>query len=677
MAEIRRPLAITGFTFFITGSIALSMPGEYTVILLALFAVFTIIHRFTVKKYTKHLVLMLASAVAAVVYISVYSHCFEQKIQSLSTEQSEYTGYINSITNNENTGYTVMLLDEQGREMYGVSIYYHGDFELGDKVKINGKFSENYNNQYIFSNYSKGILGKITAKSMELADVEINTVKYKTLTLRRELLKQAERLYTGDYLALVASMGYSDKHFVSDSVNQKFKTAGISHALVVSGFHVGIIVYMLLCLMRFVPINKKIKNIAVAAVIIVFMYIIGLTPSVIRAGLLAAVILIASNYTIKQDSLTTLALIGLVCIVINPYITRDIGAMLSYSAAAGLIITNDYCKKREIEGLKNMLLCMTAAVLFTMPVLALAGMRVTLLSPIFNLILTLPVSMICVLSTITPMLGFIPCLSVINSVLVATNTYICATLLAFIDIIERHFDFALINLSAPIFLVTAFAALAAVFVVSFQTENKKLRKIFVVAVSILTALCYNLLNNNVVTVTAFDSGRETSFHISAKGSEYLVLSEWMTQSDAKDRLISANGRKYEHIYYCPKEFKYYTDYTDISKQVTEVSVTEAYNNDIFTLKSDISGSKKLFTFSVKDCDIQFAHGKVTAAGAEYYFLGNDKPKSVAADEIYIFGNIPTWMEVEDIIQISSDLKIKINLKTGEYKTVKDVFNFGY
>ena len=60
-----------------------------------------------------------------------------------------------------------------------------------------------------------------------------------------------------------------------------------------------------------------------------------------------------------------------------------------------------------------------------------------------------------------------------------------------------------------------------------------------------------------------------------------------------------------------------------------------------------------------------------------YFLGNDKPKSVAADEIYIFGNIPTWMEVEDIIQISSDLKIKINLKTGEYKTVKDVFNFGW
>ena len=106
MAEIRRPLAITGFTFFITGSIALSMPGEYTVILLALFAVFAIIHRFTVKKYTKHLMLMLAAAVAAVVYISVYSHCFEQKIQSLSTEQSEYTGYINSITNN---GYWIII----------------------------------------------------------------------------------------------------------------------------------------------------------------------------------------------------------------------------------------------------------------------------------------------------------------------------------------------------------------------------------------------------------------------------------------------------------------------------------------------------------------------------------------------------------------------------------------
>ena len=653
------------------------MPGEYTAILLALFALFAVFHKITVNRYTMHLVLMLTIAIAAVAYISVYSHFFEQRIKSISTEQSEYTGYINSITNNENTGYTVMLLNEKGNEMYGVSVYYHGDFELGDVVKINGRFSENYNNQYIFSNYSKGILGKITAKSIEITDIDVDTVKYNALTFRLGLLKRAEDLYSGDYLALVASMGYSDKHFVSDSINQKFKAAGVSHALVVSGFRVGVIVYMLLLLMRVIPINKKIKNIMIAIVVIAFMYIIGLTPSVIRAAVLAAIMLIASNYTIEQDSLTTLALIGLICIVTNPYITRDIGAMLSYAAAAGLIVTNDYCEKREIEGLKNSLICMTSAVLFTMPVLALAGMKVTLLSPIFNLVLTLPISVICVLSTVTPILSYIPCLNLLNNVLVAANTYVCVTLLTVIDIIEQYFDFALLNLSAPVFIFTAFVSLVAMFVICLQTNNKKLQKIFVVFVSIVAALCYNLLNSNVVTVTAFDSGRETSLHISAKGKEYLVLSEWMTQSDAEDRLMSANGRKYEHIYYCPKEFKYYTDYSNVSKQVTEVSETAIYNNDIFTLKSDISKGKKLFTVSVRDCDIQFAHGKTEAEGAEYYFLGNDKPKSVIADEIYIWGNIPSWMDVDDVIQISSDLKIKINMKTGEYKTVKDVFNFGY
>ena len=85
----------------------------------------------------------------------------------------------------------------------------------------------------------------------------------------------------------------------------------------------------------------------------------------------------------------------------------------------------------------------------------------------------------------------------------------------------------------------------------------------------------------------------------------------------------------------------------------------------------------MFTISAADCDISFGHGKITSIESDYYFLGNDKPKEINAKEIYIFGNTPSWMNVDNIKNINSDIKIKINLKTGEYKTVKDVLNFGY
>ena len=677
MRPIRRPLALIGFAFFITGSIVLSMPGEYTAILLALFVLSTFIHHKIKGKYTNHLLLVLTVAAISTAYTFTYNHFYENSIDKISTEKQNYTGYVTSVTNNENTGYNVTLVDEKGREMHGVSIYYGADFNVGDVIDIEGKFSRNKNNQYIFSNYSKGIKGKITADKIVLSDAEINTVKYKALTFRKALLKSAEEIYQSDYLALVSSMGYSDKHLVSDSLNKSFKSAGLSHALVVSGFHVGIIVYAITLLLKYFPFNKKAKNIITAVFVIAFMYLIGLTPSVIRAGMLAAVILVCANFRIEQDSLTTLAVIGLFGIIQNPYITRDIGVMLSYAAASGIVVTNEYCKRKGIDGVKLTFTCSSMAVLFTLPILALAGMRVTVLSPVIYFILAIPVSVICVLSVVTPIINLVPFLSAINSVLVIANTYIMTTVIAAIKLIDRYFNFAFVNLSSPVFLFVTLAAIIAAIVAYLHTDDKMVMKIFVIAVSILAFICYNLLNYNTVTVTAFDSGREASFHISSKGKEYLVLSEWMTQEDAKQQLVSANGNRYENIYFCPKEFKYYTDFNDISKEYTEVSQSGEYSNGVFLLKSDVSGNKKLFTISVAECDIQFAHGKVTNQDAEYYFLGNDKPKFVTADEIYIFGNIPSWMEVDDITQISNDLTIRINMKTGKYKTVKDVFNFGY
>ena len=105
--------------------------------------------------------------------------------------------------------------------------------------------------------------------------------------------------------------------------------------------------------------------------------------------------------------------------------------------------------------------------------------------------------------------------------------------------------------------------------------------------------------------------------------------------------------------------------------------SDTYAEKDFTLISSIDGGKKLFTISAAGCDISFGHGKVTRNGSEYYFLGNDKPKEISADEIYIFGNTPSWMNVDNINNINSDLIIRINLKNGKYKTVKDVLNFGY
>ena len=105
--------------------------------------------------------------------------------------------------------------------------------------------------------------------------------------------------------------------------------------------------------------------------------------------------------------------------------------------------------------------------------------------------------------------------------------------------------------------------------------------------------------------------------------------------------------------------------------------SDIYQNGIFTLTAETDKKQKMITLNISGCEFVFGHGKTVCDGADYYILGNDKPKSVTADEIYFMGNIPPWMKIDGAASISSDLKVRINLKTGKHKTVKDVYNFGY
>ena len=677
MYKIKRPLAVAGFTFFITGSTILSMPKEYTAVLLALFALFTFIHSKTAKVYTKHLVLMLVTAVVAVVYINIYGILWHNNISKISTDDAVYNGYISAVNNADNTSYTVTVLNNRGREDYKVTLYYGNSFAIGDTITVTGKFKPVKYNKYVFSNYADNILGTISVSEMTEGDFTVSTIKYKALAIRRTLLEKTKELYQGDVAAVASAVAYNDKHLVSQQIKDSFIAAGMSHALVVSGLHVGIIAAVILKLFSFVPIDKKLKNVIAAVFIVAFMYIIGFSASVVRAGVLTAVILLSANFRKQQDSVTSLALIGLVCILANPYITRHIGAMLSYAASVGMVVANIWCSRRKIDGNKRNLVCASAAVIFTLPIAALAGMDITIFSPLYNLLLAGFVAVICVLSVATPVASFIPFVKFLVTPFVFINSLLVNILLAVLDFIKNKFAFALVNLAHPIFLTVIFAAIVAYFVARLQFRNGRTRKIFVTAVSIAVFICYNLLNWNTVTVTAFDSGRECSFHITSRGREYLVLSEEITQNKAVQRLVSVNGRRYDGIYYCPKEADIYYDLSDVTDNFVTADGNKKYETPYFTLHSNWDKNAKLFTISVAECDISFGQGKITSCDSDYYFLGNDKPKEVIAEEIYIFGNIPKWMDVENISAVNSDITIKINLKTGRYKTVEDVFNFGW
>ncbi|MEG0091362.1 MAG: hypothetical protein RSA20_06045, partial [Oscillospiraceae bacterium] len=160
----------------------------------------------------------------------------------------------------------------------------------------------------------------------------------------------------------------------------------------------------------------------------------------------------------------------------------------------------------------------------------------------------------------------------------------------------------------------------------------------------------------------------------------LVLSEFSTAAKLKKRLAISNKTKYDDVVICSKEKLNTYAIEDIAENIVDMSLSKEYKNGHMKISSSITDKKKEYRMDISGVVIYFGHQKVAVleqAGADFYFLGNDKPECACAQNIYIFGNTPKWMKIENIQELTSDLTIKINTKTGEYKIIKDVYNFGY
>ncbi|MEG1049381.1 MAG: ComEC/Rec2 family competence protein, partial [Oscillospiraceae bacterium] len=335
-----------------------------------------------------------------------------------------------------------------------MKIFYTEELDVGDIVTIEGKFSRFKASSFDFTSYFNNIRGNLSVSKLSKADINLRSYPYLTLKIKQHLLWKANDLYTAEDVPLVWSMGYSDKTLLPERYVQLFSTAGISHALVVSGFHIMILMGLLNILTLYLPIKKKIKNIVVAATIFIFMSILGFSPSIIRAGTIAIIALVLTNFKREPDNITTLGFIALVTVLSSPYAARDIGLLLSYSACLGIIFGSYIAKKKGYQGLKSGLLSTTMTILFMMPVLSFAGMDVTILSPILNILLLPVISVICGLSFFTPIIACLgPIGKILNIVPVFVNSIAIKFLLVTLQMITDFGNFALINVGDTAILV--------------------------------------------------------------------------------------------------------------------------------------------------------------------------------------------------------------------------------
>jgi competence protein ComEC len=121
-------------------------------------------------------------------------------------------------------------------------------------------------------------------------------------------------------------------------LEQAFRTTGVIHIVVLSGFNVMIVVAAVMFLLSSVlPLRPRVV-VGIMA-IITFALLVGLSATVVRATIMAGLILMAQFIGRQYHMLRALCLAGALMVLIEPHILAfDIGFQLSFMATLGLVL---------------------------------------------------------------------------------------------------------------------------------------------------------------------------------------------------------------------------------------------------------------------------------------------------------------------------------------------------
>ena len=162
------------------------------------------------------------------------------------------------------------------------------------------------------------------------------------------------------------------KEYTSSQISLSFKNAGLSHVLALSGMHLSMFSGIALFLGKKIG-RKKLSFIIRIIALILFVWFAGFSPSLLRAFLCSMFMIIASLSNVKKpDMLMILAFSFLCQVIISPSDIYNSGFILSYTALAGILLTNKFFKSfynRFLPGyFSNSLGASTGAQVFTAPV---------------------------------------------------------------------------------------------------------------------------------------------------------------------------------------------------------------------------------------------------------------------------------------------------------------------
>lgn len=325
-----------------------------------------------------------------------------------------------------------------------------------------------------------------------------------------------------------------DKSAMDDGDYLAMQETGLAHLFAVSGLHCAFLVTLLALL---ISRRQRLLCAVTIPLLLFYMVMVGMSPSVIRACIMQIFLLIAPLFRRGSDPLTSLAAALLVILLCNPFAAASVSLQLSFSATLGMVLLSPRLYKLLTGWYKGKCrllrtaLCFVAAnlsatlsaVVFTAPLTAWYFRIFVLVAPLSSLLAVPAAGWSFMAAFVTALLGFVwlPLASLLGWI-----SWVLVRYILWIANGMMSWRYHAVYFTNP-YLIYWLLFLYAVFIGCAATPDGKRKYLLASALSVLTLTAAIWVNRQdyqygVLTALTLDVGQGESVILISGGETALV-----------------------------------------------------------------------------------------------------------------------------------------------------------
>lgn len=224
----------------------------------------------------------------------------------------------------------------KAKENILINYYDYFPCKLGLKIKATGEMktpSNNTNfNLFNYKNYllSLKIYYTFDAKKIEIVDNKISFI----YNLKNKLYNYINTYKSKSYLnALILG----DTKDIQKNIKNSYQINGISHLLAISGAQITLLSSFIYLILN--KIFSKNSSLIITDILLIFyLFIVNITPSILRAVIFFILISINKFFDLKIKTIYILSMTFTFLLAINPYYIYNLGFILSFTVSFYLIL---------------------------------------------------------------------------------------------------------------------------------------------------------------------------------------------------------------------------------------------------------------------------------------------------------------------------------------------------